>query len=208
MIGVVDGCPDGSGALMERLSERYPRVAAVVLGQNGGQQRAVLTGLSRAKGTFSVVLDADLQDSPEAIPKLLAGLERGYDAVFAGRRGNCQPGFRKLSSKLFKSLLRCLCGVPSDAGLFVGVSRAMAEKILNMRTGQPYVLGMIGCAGLPMTSVPVERRPRPCGTSSYTFFGRLKAGIGALTTVLAIRRACKRRGAGGGRVRRVGSGQP
>ena len=185
IIFVNDACPEGSLVVLEELTWDDPRVAVLVLEHNTGQHRAVLTGLRFARGKMMVVLDADLQDPPEAIPVLLAKMKEGLDAVFAGRCGRYESPFRLITSRLFKELLHLLCGVPANAGMFFAISRQMVDRLLAMNEPHPFVVAMIGCTGLSMASVPVVRSCRPAGCSAYSSWKRLKTGCLAAARVLS-----------------------
>jgi glycosyltransferase involved in cell wall biosynthesis len=185
LVFVNDACPEGSGAVLEDLARINPHVVVLTLEQNVGQQRAVLTGLRRARGRWVVVMDADLQDPPEAIPLLLAAAKAGAAAVFAGRRGRYESPLRLLTSRLFKGTMHLLCGVPADAGLYVAMNRQMLERVLALDNPRPHLVAMIGCTGLPVASIPVRRAERPAGRSAYTSWGRLEVAWQALTWVLA-----------------------
>lgn len=189
LVFVDDGCPDGSLAVLRELAASDSRVAVVALPRNMGQHRAILAGLRQARGNRVVVLDADLQDPPEAIPDLLNVMDAGAGAaaVFAGRRGRYESRLRLLSSRLFKTLLHLLCGVPPDAGLFVAMDRRMIERLLAFQVSRPFLVALIGCSGLPLASIPVVRSPRPSGRSAYNFWKRLRNACGAIAWVLAWR---------------------
>jgi glycosyltransferase involved in cell wall biosynthesis len=180
---VDDASPDHSLDVLKELTETHFGVAVLELERNVGQQRAVMVGLSHARGKYVVVMDADLQDPPEAIPVLLTELRRGSAAVFAGRRGRYESSLRLFTSRRFKRLLHYLCGLPPDAGLFVAMNRQMVERLLAFDDPHPFVVAMIGCTGLPTLSVPVERSDRPLGKSSYSFWKRLKVGCLAIGRV-------------------------
>ena len=176
LIFVDDACPEGSGAVLRELARRDCRVETVSLRANVGQHRAVMVGLARAQGAWSVVMDADLQDPPEALPALLAkGRESDAAAVFAGRRGRYESGVRLMTSRLFKWVLHLLTGVPSDAGIFCAVNRPLVARLVSMAGPHPFVVAMIGCAGMPMVSVPVERSPRQTGESAYSSWKRIRS---------------------------------
>ena len=179
---VDDACPAGSGAAAAAVAARDDRVVVVSLAENVGQHEAALAGLGRARGRWAAVLDGDLQDPPEAVPGLIeAGREADVPVVFAGRRGKYESRARLLTSWLFKQTLSRLAGVPPDAGIFVVVERPVVEKLLTMQTRRgPSLVAMIGCARVPMLSVPVERAPRPAGESSYSALGRLRLGWRAI----------------------------
>lgn len=186
MIFVEDACPQGSLEVLEQLARRDSRVAVISLGRNVGQHRATLIGLRYARGDSIVLLDADLQDPPEAIPLLLRGLSCSA-AVFAGRRGAYESLPRLASSRLFKFLLHLLTGAPADAGMFVAFDRRVAERLLAYRVRRPFVVAMIGGTGLPMTSLPIRRDRRPAGRSAYTEWDRVRMAMRALAWAAAWR---------------------
>lgn len=188
LVLVCDASPDGSPALIEALATRDARVQALLLARNVGQQRAVVEGLRRARGEAVVVLDADLQDPPEAIPALLDGLAAGWDAVFAGRRGRYESLGRLATSRVFKRLLALAAGVPADAGMFVAMTRAVADRVAALAEPRPFVVAMIGCTGARTTSIPVRRARAAGRISSYTGWTRLRTGLSALAHVAHWRR--------------------
>jgi len=173
IVFVNDACPGDSLEVLEQLASEHSAVTVIDLAENVGQHQAVMLGLAHAQGRSVAIMDADLQDPPEALPGLLDGLGPGCDVVFAGRRGRYESGFRLLTSRMFKSVLHLLSGVPADAGLYVALSRAAVERLLEMQGPRPFVVAMIGCTGLAMTSIPVERNQRPLGDSAYSFRMRL-----------------------------------
>ena len=191
VVFVDDASPDRSFEVLAELAATDERVVVVRLATNIGQHAAVLEGLRVAKGRSVVVMDADLQDRPESIPDLMAPV--GYAAVFAGRRGRYESRSRLLTSRAFKVLLGRLAGVPSDAGLFVLLTREATDRLLRMPGRDPYVVAMIGCSGLRVTSVPIERAPRPIGRSAYPFRGRVRAAWRALRWTIAWRIGWSRR---------------
>jgi len=174
IVFVDDACPIDSLAILRVLAQNDQRVVVLALAHNVGQNRAVMWGLASARGTWIIIMDADLQDPPEAIPKLLGKGQEGFAAVFAGRRGQYESVSRLFTARLFKRLLQALCGVPADAGLFVAMNQTMRERLLAMQGPHPYVVAMIGCTGLPTTSIPIVRAQRPSGDSAYSFWARFK----------------------------------
>lgn len=187
VIFVNDACPGGSLEVLEDLAREDWRVVVVSLERNVGQHRAVLEGLRRSRGRAVVVLDADLQDPPEAIDMLLERLSGEAAAVFAGRRGAYESAARLATSRIFKRLLHWLCGVPADAGMFVAMDRRMIEAVLTLGPSSPFVVAMIGCTGLPVDSIPVSRSTRPRGESAYSSFARIKSGCRAVVCVASCR---------------------
>jgi polyisoprenyl-phosphate glycosyltransferase len=179
IVMVDDASPDSSAEVIAEIARGDPRVRSVELESNIGQHRAVLRGLEAARGDLATVMDADLQDPPEAIPRLLAELERGGEVVFAGRRGAYESVGRLAASRVFKRLLAAGTGVPRDAGMFFAIDRRGVEKLLRMSGPPPFVVAMIGRAGLEARSIPVERAPAN-GQSAYSPGKRLRAALRGL----------------------------
>ena len=182
---VDDASPDASLETLRALASTDERVGVVALESNVGQNRAVVAGLAHARGRTVVIMDADLQDPPEAIPRLVAGLA-GFPVVFGGRRGTYQSRWRMLTSYVFKRLLWAgsRMRIPPDAGLFVALRPEAVERILASCGSDPYVVGAIARSGCATTSVPVERARRNDGTSSYQGPRRARVAWRALATML------------------------
>jgi len=154
-------------------------IKVLELNQNGGQHEAALRGLRHASGEWLVILDADLQDPPEAIPTLLARARTGFDAVFAGRRGRYQSGLRMLTSRAYRVALSRLIPVPPDAGMFVALRGSAVRSLVELNGPPSQVVAMIAAAGLRSTSVPVPRQPATSGRSAYTTGLRLRSALRA-----------------------------
>lgn len=197
IIFVNDACPFGSQLVLAELARKDTRVRVVAQALNGGQNRAVLAGLEQARGATIVVMDADLQDPPEAVPLLLQTLAaQSGGVVFAGRRGSYESSVRMLSGhalRLIRSLL--LRAMPYDAGLFVAFDRSVADRLLSYHDPQPYVVALIGRTGARMTSIPVARARHPHGGSGYSATARLRLGWHALAGTLRTRFASHKQGA-------------
>lgn len=185
LVLVDDASQDGSREVILDLAREDARVRPVLLERNRGQHAATLAGLELVAQEWAVVMDADLQDPPEAVPLLLERAARGdVAAVFGGRRGRYESLDRRVTSIAYKRLLARIARVPRDAGTFVALSRALVARLLVMGGPSPSLVAMIGCAGLPVVSIPIERAPRPRGRSAYTSRGRLRSGARAVRWVV------------------------
>ena len=173
LIFVDDACPEGSGAAIAELAARDPRVRRISLSRNAGQQRAAWLGLSAARGAWTVVMDADLQDPPEAIPALLSAGTPGVDAVLAAWRGRYEGKGRLVTSRVFKTLREMLTKYPRDAGMFLALRRPLVEEILRNDAPHPFLPSLVGLSGRRLVTVPVERAARPDGGSAYSRAARL-----------------------------------
>lgn len=186
LILVDDASTDDSLTVARGLADRDARIRVVSLERNLGQNRALLAGLGAASADRVVIMDADLQDPPEALPELLKASAEGYDAVFAGRRGVYQSRGRMLTSWFYKGLMSCLCGLPRGAGLFVALRRDLVQELVESPE-LPWLLPRIGLSGRKLASVPVRRTARPVGSSAYSSIGRLRAASGPLGYALRQR---------------------
>lgn len=195
LLFVDDACPEGSGGAIEDLAARDPRVRGLHLARNVGQHRAAWLGLSAARGEWSIVMDADLQDPPEAIPALLAAAPSGVDAVLAARRGRYEGPVRLLTSRVFKILRERLTGIPRDAGMFLALRRPLVQSILRHDVPRPFLTAMVGLSGRRFITVPVDRARRPQGRSAYSSVGRLATAARELAFVFRYRTRLERRSA-------------
>lgn len=182
-----DDSPDGSWGVITRIAASDVRVGGIRLLENTGQQCALLNGLYYARGDAFITMDADLQDPPAALPSLLAELDQGYGAVFAGRRGYYQKSFRMLTSRLYKNTLHFICGIPNDAGLFIAFDQSARSALLAYPPSRTHLAAMLGCARIRLKSIPVARNLRPSGTSAYTGSMRLKVAWDGISWALKWR---------------------
>lgn len=185
---VIDASPDDSLAVAEALAAADPRIAVTRLTENVGQHRALERGLAdEPDATAWACLDADLQDPPEALPRLLDRLAEGdVDVVFAGRRGGYESAGRLATGRLHRKALARLTGLPDDAGAFLVMVAAAREAVLALRA--PSIVAALGIAGVPATSVPVDRHPRPSGRSAWSSAARLRQSARTLLWAAARRR--------------------
>jgi glycosyltransferase involved in cell wall biosynthesis len=196
LIFVDDACPEGSGAAIAELAARDPRVRWISLPRNVGQQRAAWLGLSAARGAWAVVMDADLQDPPEAIPALLAAATPGVDAVLAAWRGRYERKGRLVTSRVFKILREKLTEYPRDAGMFLALRRPLVEEILRDDVPHPFLPSLVGLSERRFVTVPVERAARPGGGSAYSRSARLLRAARELAFIFQRRAWRVRRRAG------------
>jgi polyisoprenyl-phosphate glycosyltransferase len=180
LVFVNDASPDDSAAVLSTLDARV-----VTHERNRGQNAAVLTGFAHARGATFVVLDADLQDPPEAIPELLRRkAESGAAIAFAARVGDYAGRGRMFTSRLYKSILSRLTSVPRGAGLFVALDRDVALRVAAMAP-MPSIVAALGLLRVKTIAVPVARATRE--GSAYSSFARLRLACRTLAWVLAHR---------------------
>ena len=180
LVFVDDASPDDSASVIASLDAR-----AVTHERNRGQNAAVLSGFAAARGKTLVVLDADLQDPPEAIPELLRRkAESGAAIAFAARVGDYAGRGRMFTSRLYKRVLARLASLPQGAGLFVALDRDAADRVLAMAP-VPSIVAALGLVRAKTIAVPVARAMRD--GSAYSGFARLRLACRTLAWVLAHR---------------------
>ena len=188
---VVDGCPAGSAEVARRLAGADGRVRVTDLPVNGGQHAALARGLAdEADADAWVCLDADLQDPPEAVPRLLDRLATGdVGAVFAGRRGAYESRLRRATGTLHRRVAAGLTGLPPDAGAFLAMDRSVRTAVVTevLAGRAPSVVLAVARAGRPVVSVPVARDVRPVGGSSWTASARLRQSVRSLVWAVRTR---------------------
>lgn len=181
LVFVHDASPDNALALLQKMQRQDPEHITIIENeQNLGQQRSVLKGLLAARHATKVVMDADLQDAPAQVPALLGLLAERSGAVFLLREEQYQGLARMISSRIFKLPLYWLSGLHYRAGMFFVMDGVTSEKVLRLHPETPYLTVMVACSGAPLHYLPGTRDKRPMGKSSYSFKGRVKAGINAL----------------------------
>lgn len=171
VILVEDGSPDGSWAAIERICAEHPRVKGIKLSRNFGQHYAITAGLAAATGSWVVVMDCDLQDQPEEIPRLLAKALEGNDLVLACRSVRMDGWRKRISSKLFYSLFSYLTDSTQDPSVanFGIYHQRVIHAILSMGDQIRFFPTMSQWVGFKRAKLEVEHAARPEGGSSYTW---------------------------------------
>lgn len=171
-IVLVEDCGgDRSWELIEALARRDSRVRGLQFSRNFGQHYAITAGLDHCRGDWTVVMDCDLQDRPEDIPRLYAKAREGYDVVIARRGLRRHPPLKRLSSWLFYRVFSYLSDIEYDGrtGNFRIMSRAVVENFRRFREQMRFLGGVVSWMGFPTAKVDVEQGERPDSGSSYTF---------------------------------------
>jgi glycosyltransferase involved in cell wall biosynthesis len=173
LVLVNDGSTDGSAELLERIAAEDPAVRTVHLSRNFGHQAAVTAGLEAARGAAAVTIDADLQDPPEVIPRMLEQWSQGAHVVHGvrhERRG--EPRRRLLVIRAFYRIFNRLSGLasfPGHSGDFRLISRPALDALNALPERNRFVRGLVAWVGFRQVSVVYERDARYAGVSKYPF---------------------------------------
>ncbi len=178
LIFINDASLDNPWELLEELCKRDERVKALSLSRNFGQHYAITAGLENAKGNWIVVMDCDLQDQPEEIPKLLSKAHEGYDIVLAQRKIRQDNFIKKLFSKLYYKFLGYLTDTRQDHTVanFGVYHRRVITSILQMKDAIRYFPAMIRWVGFSTATIEVHHSERITGKTSYNLKRLLQLG--------------------------------
>jgi polyisoprenyl-phosphate glycosyltransferase len=171
LVLVDDGSTDGSAQLLERLAAEDPCVRPVHLSRNFGHQAAVTAGLEAARGDAAVTIDADLQDPPEVILRLVEKWREGYDVVNAVREKRKEGLAKRFAYTLFYKVYRRLAAmdVPLDSGDFALMDRRVVDVMNALPEKNRFVRGLRSWSGFRQTGVAYERASRAAGETKYSF---------------------------------------
>lgn len=169
VIFVNDGSTDGSQSVINRLAEKNKNVSSVVFKRNQGKSKALMAGFSLAKGEIIVTLDADLQDKPEEIGKLIKKLDEGYDLVSGWKKKRQDPALNVLFSRLGGVIIRKFGGVGlHDINCGLKAYRKELAKSLVLYGDQYRFIPVLAAAeGFSLEEVEVSHDKRKYGFSKY-----------------------------------------
>jgi len=171
IILVDDGSADRSMEMIIEASQKDPRIVGVILTSNFGQHAAVTAGFQTSRGKYVVTLDADLQNPPEEIHKLLEKLREGYDVVGSIRENRQDTLFRKVGSKMVNLMVRKLCNgkTMTDYGCMLrGYSRNVVDAVLLCHENGKFIPMLAMTYARKSVEVHVKHAERAAGESKYS----------------------------------------
>lgn len=185
LILVDDGSSDGSTEAITRLAAKDRHVRPVIFARNFGHQIAITAGWDYARGDAVVIIDADLQDPPEAILDLARKWKEGYDVVYAVRSDReGESWFKKLTASAFYRLIYRITDVriPVDTGDFRLMDRKVVDVLKHMRERHRFPRGMSAWVGFRQVGVHYKRGPRYAGVTKYPLRKMLLLALNAITS--------------------------
>ncbi|MBI3458008.1 MAG: glycosyltransferase family 2 protein [Candidatus Rokubacteria bacterium] len=193
LIFVDDGSRDESFQVLEKLHRRDDRVRVLQLRRNFGKAAALSVGFAHARGQVIATLDADLQDDPAELPRLVAALEEGYDLVSGWKVRRQDPPSKTWPSRVFNAVTGRLTGLrlhDFNSGFKV-YRRAVVEELRLYGELHRFIPALAARRGFIVGEVPVNHRPRRFGRSKYGAV-RFVRGCLDLLTVLFLTRYTRR----------------
>ncbi|MBV9194065.1 MAG: glycosyltransferase family 2 protein [Solirubrobacterales bacterium] len=185
LVLVDDGSSDGTPIALDHIAASDPRVRVVYLSRNFGHQTALTAGLDHARGDAVVMLDADLQDPPELIVRMLDHWTAGCDVVYAVREHReGESTFKLATARWFYRLFDRLAQVElqQSSGDFRLLDRRALDALLSMRERSRFLRGMTVWVGYRQAAVPYRRDPRYAGETKYTLSKMLRFSLDAISS--------------------------
>lgn len=164
-----DGSTDGSYAAMLRSREKNPRIDVVKFARNCGKTRALAVAFAQIEGDVVVTMDADLQDDPKELPRLLAKLDEGYDLVCGWKADRQDPLHKTLPSKVYNTLINQSFGIDiHDVNTGFKAMRMDVAKSLTLYADLHRLIPIMAVqSGYKVGEIPVKHHPRRFGHSKY-----------------------------------------
>ncbi len=186
LVFVDDRSVDRGWTVLQTLAARDRNVRAFRLSRNFGQDAAITAGLAQAQGDWAVVMDCDLQEAPEDIPRMWAAAREGYDVVRATRRRWSHSWLRRTGSRTFRRLTRSSPTRPDYSNLSL-LSRAVIDAFLRLQDRDREFMIALDWLGFSTTSIEIQHHERQHGQSSYTLRRLIRVAVDGMffrTTVL------------------------
>jgi glycosyltransferase involved in cell wall biosynthesis len=182
---VNDGSRDKTLEIIKDYADKDDRVAYVNFSRNFGKEIGMIAGLDHVTGDATVIIDADLQDPPELIPKMIELWEQGYDDVYAKRRTReGESWLKKLTSKQFYNILQKFSNVPiqKDTGDFRLLDRRAVEALKQFRESERYTKGMFSWIGFNKKEILYDRDPRAAGETKWNYLKLINLAVDGITS--------------------------
>lgn len=179
---VDDGSRDRTLKVIQQLEQKKSsnKVKYISFARNFGKEAAIYAGLSKSYGDYVVLMDADLQHPPELIPKMIKGMEEGYDCCGArrvSRKG--EPPIRSAFSKLFYKIINKVTAMNLVQGGsdYRMMTRQMVEAIVSLSERERFIKGIMSWVGFNTKWIEYENVERVAGTSKWSFMGLVRYAL-------------------------------
>jgi len=185
LILVDDGSRDRSRELLGAEALRHPELRAVILNRNYGQHAAVMAGFAESRGEVVVTLDADLQNPPEEIPRLIAAIEEGNDVVGTVRTPREDSIFRRLPSAIVNRAVQRATGVMmTDYGCMLrAYRRSVVDAMLQCHETSTFIPVLANSFARRTTEIEVSHAARAQGESKYSIWKLIRLQFDLLTSM-------------------------
>lgn len=185
LIFVNDGSKDASAEIISELANIHDEVVLIDFSRNFGHQIAITAGMDYANGQAIIIIDADLQDPPEVMLRMIEKWKQGYEVVYGKRiKRKGETWFKKTTAKMFYRILRMMTNVevPTDTGDFRLIDRKVCDVLKSLKEKNRFVRGLISWVGFKQTSVEFVREERFAGVTKYPLKRMISFALDAITS--------------------------
>ena len=182
---VNDGSADKTKDIVEHICREDDKIKLINFSRNFGHQAAITAGMDVSMGDAVVVIDADLQDPPEVILKMIERWKEGFEVVYGKRiKREGETFFKKSTSKIFYRLLKSMTSIdiPVDTGDFRLIDRKVCDTLISLPEKNRYVRGLVSWIGYKQTYVEFVRKERFAGETKYSLKKMMKLALDGITS--------------------------
>ena len=180
-----DGSNDSTRDKAEDICRKDKSIKLINFSRNFGHQAAITAGMNKALGDAIIVIDADLQDPPEAILDMIKKWKEGYSVVYGKRVKRVgETFFKKFTAKSFYRLLKSMTSIdiPVDAGDFRLIDRKVCDALNSLPEKNRYIRGLVSWVGYKQTFVEFVRKERFAGETKYSLNKMMKLAFDGITS--------------------------
>ena len=184
IIFVDDGASDRTPAIIDELANGDSRILAIHLSRNFGHQAAISAGLDHAHGEVVIVMDGDLQDPPELIPRMIDAWKGGFEVVYAIRRNRKEGPLKRVAYFAFYRVLNAISDteIPLDSGDFCLMDRKVVRVLAHLPERMRFIRGLRSFVGFRQTGLEYDRPARDFGATKYSFYRLVALAVDGLVS--------------------------
>lgn len=186
IVFVNDGSKDRTREIVEGICVKDENIKLINFSRNFGHQAAITAGMDLALGDAVIVIDADLQDPPEVMLKMIEKWKEGYEVVYGKRiKREGESFFKKFTAKMYYRLLKSMTSVdvPVDTGDFRLIDRKVCDALIALPEKNRYVRGLVSWVGYKQTYVEFVRQERFAGETKYPLKKMFKLAFDGITSL-------------------------
>ncbi|MDR3596748.1 glycosyltransferase family 2 protein [Clostridium sp.] len=186
IVFVNDGSKDRTREKTEEICNKDENIKLINFSRNFGHQAAITAGMDLALGDAIIVIDADLQDPPEVMLKMIEKWKEGYEVVYGKRiKREGETFFKKFTARMYYRLLKSMTtvDVPVDTGDFRLIDRKVCDALIALPEKNRYVRGLVSWVGYKQTYVEFIRQERFAGETKYPFKKMIKLAFDGITAL-------------------------
>ncbi|MDY6399877.1 MAG: glycosyltransferase [Synergistales bacterium] len=190
IIFINDGSQDKSLSILQNEQKNNSHIKVIDMGGNYGQHRAIMKGFEQCAGGLIITMDADLQNPPEEIPKIISEYKRGHDVIGTIRINRQDNFFRKKASRIVNKITNIITGFKiSDYGCMLrGYSRNIITEVLKSKRDDIFIPALAQKLAQNPVEIEISHSEREYGRSKYSLYRLIKLFMSLIRTAYMTRR--------------------